>query len=152
MRIGPFLFTYSFDSVSSLRYTVRVKMSFPLKLVTLLLLLPVLCMGFLCEGALPLCECGHSCHAEAAGALYLPAEDVCGHDHGTECREHHVDERLAFYGAESRVRPVGALTTVTLLTPLALLPERTAGGLLYLAHAPVAARGPDIGRISPLRC
>lgn len=131
---------------------MRVNLSFPVKLVTLLLLLPVLCMGFLCGGALPLCECCHSCHEEAAGAFYLPAEDICGHDHGSECREHHVDERLAFYGAESRVRPVGSLTTVALATPLALLPERAACGLLYLLHAPVAARGPDIGRVSPLRC
>lgn len=126
-------------------------MSFPVKLVTLLLLLPVLCMGFLCGGALPLCECGHSCHGEAAGALYLPAEDICGHNHGTECREHHVDERLAFFGAESRVRPEGALTTVALPTPFARLSERSAGGRSLL-HAPVAARGPDRGRVSPLRC
>lgn len=124
----------------------------PLKLVTLLLLLPVLCMGFLCGGALPLCECAHSCHGETAGALYLPAADICGHNHGTECRGHHVDERLSLFDAEARVRPVGALTTVALPTPLALLPKCMAGGLLYLLHAPVAARGPDRGRISPLRC
>lgn len=131
---------------------MRVNFSFLLKLVTMLMLLPVLCTGFLCEGALPICECGHSCHAEAAGAVYLPAEDKCGHDHGTECREHHVDERLALVSAESRVRPEGALTTLALSTPLALLPERSACGLLYLLHAPVAARAPDIGRVSPLRC
>lgn len=127
-------------------------MSFLLKLVTVLMLLPVLCMGFLCEGALPICECGHSCHAEAAEAVYLPAEDKCGHDHGTECREHHVDERLALMGAEARVRPEGALTTVALLTPLCPQPERRASGLRYLLHTPVAARGPDIGRGVPLRC
>lgn len=127
-------------------------MSFPVKLVTLLLLLPVLCMGFLCEGALPLCECCHSCHEEAAGAVYLPAEDICGHDHGSECREHHVDERLTFCSTEARVRPEGAMATVSLLTPFAPLSERKAGGLLYLHHAPVAVRGPDIGRVSPLRC
>lgn len=126
--------------------------SFLLKLVTSLLLLPVLCMGFLCGGALPLCECCHACHEEAAGALYLPAEDICGHDHGSECREHHVDERMVFYGAESRVRPEGALTTIALPASLAPRRERAAGGLLYLLHAPVAARGPDVGRISPLRC
>lgn len=124
----------------------------PLKLVTLLLLLPVLCMGFLCGGALPLCECAHSCHGETAGVLYLPAADICGHNHGTECRGHHVDERLSLFDTEARVRPEGAVNTITLLTPLCLHAPRTTDRLLRLRHAPAAARAPDIGHLTPLRC
>lgn len=123
----------------------------PLKLVTLLLLLPVLCMGFLCEGALPLCECGHSCHGEAAGAVYLPAQDICGHDHGSQCSEHHVDERLSLIGFESRVRPEGALTVTLLPAPLPAPRRAVRRGRLSWS-APVAARAPDVGRTSNLRC
>lgn len=123
----------------------------PLKLVTLLLLLPVLCMGFLCEGALPLCECAHSCHGEAAGAVYLPAEDICGHDHGSQCGEHHVDERLSLFGVESRVRPEGGLTVMPVPAPLPA-PRRVVHRGLLSWSAPAAARAPDVGRTSYLRC
>lgn len=123
----------------------------PLKLVTLLLLLPVLCMGFLCGGALPLCECAHSCHGEAARAVYLPAADICGHDHGTECGEHHVDERLSLFGFESRVRPEGGLTVTPLPAPLPA-PRRAEYGGLSVCASPAAARAPDVGRTTCLRC
>lgn len=129
------------------------------KTVLQLLLLPLMCLGFLCGAGLPLCAPMHHCaHDEAFAEMpaALPPEG-CSAEHGTQCEEEHFSSRFELmFSAAPRVRTVGSAAVSTMAAeplPLTALPVLSAG--MLRAHAPCMARHRGAlyrGHLQPQRC
>lgn len=125
-----------------------------MKGLLLLLLLPVLCCGFLCNGSLPLCPLMHHCEHETVSAhAHAAPLDACGHEHGEQLDEQHRLTALTFV-PNSEVKHLKPLTNPAAAAGACELP---APRRLVLAALPrevwhTAARPRYLGHLRPFRC
>ena len=126
-------------------------MSSFLKALLLVLLMPVLCCGCLCNGSLPLCPFTHHCEHEETCTHALPL-DACGHEHGEQAGEPHNVTILHFVkNAEGKtLKPLGTLAVT--VQPCVLPEPRTMAAALPREVCCAAARPRYLGHLRPLRC
>ena len=122
-----------------------------LKSLLLVLLMPVLCCGCLCNGSLPLCPFTHHCEHEETCAHALPL-DACGHEHGEQAGEQHNVTTLQFVkNAEGKtLKPLGTLAVT--VQPCVQPALHLCSAALPREVCCAAARPRYLGHLRPLRC
>lgn len=125
-----------------------------MKGLLLLLLLPVLCCGCLCNGSLPLCPLMHHCEHETGCAhIHAAPLDACGHEHGEQLNEQHRLTMLTFVKTNEgkQLKPLGVFAVT--LEPCELpAPRCLTGTALPREVCCAAARPRYLGHLRPLRC
>lgn len=122
------------------------------KMLLLVLLTPVLCCGFLCEGGLPLCVLTHHCaHTEEQAAAAALPLDHCGEEHGEQMQRNHVRSQLMMLSTTVRVKNLGPAPLAELLPPLPPLCRLAETARPTEPAAPVSPGG-VVGQRAPLRC
>lgn len=128
-------------------------MSSLLKSLLLVLLMPVLCCGCLCNGSLPLCPLMHHCEHDVAVVCAHPLLlDACGHNHSEQAGEQHNVTALYFVqnAAGKTLKHPAACAVVEV--PCVLPEPRTLAAALPREVCCAAARPRYLGHLRPLRC
>ena len=125
-----------------------------------LLLLPLVCLGFLCDAGVPLCAPLHHCvHDEAFAEqpAALPHEGCHAEHSGCQCEEEHCAAYFEIaMPTAPRLRPVGSAASpaVAHVPALPVLLTRAAGAARAPAHLCMARHRGCLyrGHLQPQRC